>query len=456
MESWTYLSSLPGFEPYTRHAVGQDGRFLTKSRSRNCITRPRSLDADGHVQVRLEAESSKTRVRLSALIALAFLEPRPSLAHFLEHRDGDEMNCAAENLFWQSDPDLNLNAIWKPIDGFPGYDISDEGQVTSTSQFLQRRQLIKVYSMGAHGDRAYVQLRRPDNGMRTGMPLANLMARHFLLSPPNNARFLWFRDGDTFNCRADNLYWTDRVELHLLMVDAVTGEEWRTLSDWPDYHISSYGRMRRSVMTNLMDSGARMEKEYTYRVKDRYVAVNLTRGKKKSQVMLHHLVCETFHGPAPSAKHIVWFKDGNGLNCRANNLCWLTSAEASALTDAEQGAEDEWRPIPRYDGYEVSTDGRVRHQERAQRRIREGHVLQAVPNKKGKMTVSLRVSDHSVPMLVHSLVAAAFLPPPPSAYAYIVHKDKDEANCRPENLEWITSRQAYTKRYKEASNSELP
>ena len=126
------------------------------------------------------------------------------------------------------------------------------------------------------------------------------------------------------------------------------------------------------------------------------------------------------------------------------------------MADAERGLDEEWRPVPRYNGYEASSAGRVRHQNRDQRRVREDHSLKAVPNKKGKFTVSVRVGDHAVPMLVHSLVAAAFLPPPPSAYAYLIHKDGDEGNCRPENLEWVTSRQAYTRRYQARMAEEKP
>jgi len=287
---------------------------------------------------------------------------------------------------------------------------------------------------------------------REGHPLANLVAQHFLPPAPSQSHFIWYRDGDTFNCAADNLYWTTRVVLNLTMLDPDTGEEWRNVANWPDYHVSSHGRMRRAVMTSLMDSGARMEKQYSYRVGGRYVAVNLTRDKKKSQVMIHHLVCQTFHGPAPTEEHVVWFHDGDSLNSHADNLSWLTHAEASCLVDAELGLDEEWRPVPRYDGYEASSEGRIRHQKRDQKRIREGHTLKAVPNKQRKLMVSVRVGDHSVPKLVHSLVAAAFLPPPPNTYAFIVHKDGNEANSRPENLEWITSRQAYTRRYKSSQN----
>jgi len=129
MEELVSLSDLPGFEAYTRHSVSRDGKFCTQTRLRRYSTWPRSMDQDGHVQVRLEAEGERTRVRLASLIALAFLEARPTLAHSLAYHDRNVMNCAADNLFWQADPAINLNASWKPVKGYPGYDISDEGQV---------------------------------------------------------------------------------------------------------------------------------------------------------------------------------------------------------------------------------------------------------------------------------------------------------------------------------------
>lgn len=41
-------------------------------------------------------------------------------------------------------------------------------------------------------------------------------------------------------------------------------------------------------------------------------------------------------------------------------------------------------------------------------------------------------------VLVHKIVAECFLPPPTKDQRYIIHKDHNKLNNRPENLQWVT------------------
>lgn len=56
-------------------------------------------------------------------------------------------------------------------------------------------------------------------------------------------------------------------------------------------------------------------------------------GTRKT-VSIHILVCETFHGPKPSAKHAVAHWDGDSNNNAASNLRWATYRE---------NIHDKWR-----------------------------------------------------------------------------------------------------------------
>jgi hypothetical protein len=48
-------------------------------------------------------------------------------------------------------------------------------------------------------------------------------------------------------------------------------------------------------------------------------------------VNVGRLVCETFHGPAPSRSHVVIYIDGDRSNVHADNLRWGTRAEAAQV-----------------------------------------------------------------------------------------------------------------------------
>lgn len=106
---------------------------------------------------------------------------------------------------------------------------------------------------------------------------------------------------------------------------------------------------------------------------------------------------------------------------------------------------EEWRPIPLagFAGYEVSDLGRVRsigHEQRYRTgavytrpaRIRRLHLMVS-----GYVSVTLRVRPKPRAMTVHRLVALAFIPNP-LGLPEVNHIDRDKANNRIANLEWIS------------------
>jgi hypothetical protein len=70
-----------------------------------------------------------------------------------------------------------------------------------------------------------------------------------------------------------------------------------------------YGRTGSQMKTSLINSG--------------YEQIECA-GK---MYRVHRLVCEAFHGPAPTVKAVVRHIDGNKLNNRADNLKWGSYAD---------------------------------------------------------------------------------------------------------------------------------
>jgi hypothetical protein len=96
-------------------------------------------------------------------------------------------------------------------------------------------------------------------------------------------------------------------------------EEWRQIEDFPDYAVSSEGRVRRIL------SGKVLRQHH-----GRYATLNLYRDKKRFCALVHRLVCKAFHGDPPAPGHEVAHRDGDGLNNRKGNLRWATHAENEA------------------------------------------------------------------------------------------------------------------------------
>lgn len=118
--------------------------------------------------------------------------------------------------------------------------------------------------------------------------------------------------------------------------------------------------------------------------------------------------------------------------------------------------KERWIAAPGFEGrYEVSTRGRVRS---LQRKVRAGHGWRIVPEK--VLTVSWHGNHGAYPYVtlnrgrrrinfqLHRLVLLSFVGPPPSPGCHAAHgPDFNPANCRLDNLRWLTPAENYAERY---------
>ena len=95
-----------------------------------------------------------------------------------------------------------------------------------------------------------------------------------------------------------------------------------------------------------------------------------------------------------------------------------------------------WKDIEGYEGlYQISNLGNVVSLNYALRGY--SSLLKPKINPHGYAWVDLRKNNTSKPMLIHRLVALAFLDNP-NNYPFINHKDENPLNNNLENLEWCT------------------
>nr|WTB36058.1 NUMOD4 domain-containing protein [Streptomyces sp. NBC_00830] len=108
--------------------------------------------------------------------------------------------------------------------------------------------------------------------------------------------------------------------------------------------------------------------------------------------------------------------------------------------------EEEWKAIPSFDGwYDVSDMGRVRSWKVRGRphRAAEPTILRDQEHKNGMRYVSLRKDGRYVKRLIHRLVMLAFVGEPSEVEPLVLHLNKENADNRLVNLEFVSPEVMY-------------
>lgn len=102
--------------------------------------------------------------------------------------------------------------------------------------------------------------------------------------------------------------------------------------------------------------------------------------------------------------------------------------------------EEEWRKVPGFPAYSVSSLGRVRRDWAAQG-TQPGRILKPQPDRVGYPIVYLSIAQQHFRRPVHRLVALAFIGEPPTPKHEVAHGDGVKTNNAPSNLRWATKRE---------------
>lgn len=106
------------------------------------------------------------------------------------------------------------------------------------------------------------------------------------------------------------------------------------------------------------------------------------------------------------------------------------------------GLNEQWKPIPGYESYSASSNGRIRRNRGPDSKgyIWKEHYLSQQMNRFGYMSVALCKNGKVHRMFVHRAVMLAFVGECPNGYQ-VNHIDENKINNRIENLEYVTPKE---------------
>ncbi len=103
-------------------------------------------------------------------------------------------------------------------------------------------------------------------------------------------------------------------------------ERWEQIRDWPDYEVSTLGRVRRLTKARNAPVGAVLSARG---LRNGYPSVDLCRDGVKRSFHVHRLVADAFLGSCPIGREVNHM-DGDKTNPQLGNLEYVTRAQNQA------------------------------------------------------------------------------------------------------------------------------
>lgn len=198
------------------------------------------------------------------------------------------------------------------------YDIYDDGRCYShlSNKFLTPKMSATYpsYNLTIEGKKKQIKIHR--------------MVAETFISNPDNKPIVNHIDGDTHNFNVSNLEWVTSQEnsIHAYNTGLIKNgdqtinkftsnlpdEEWRPIQNYPNYIISSYGRIMNIHSKRLL-------KQYVDNAGG-YYCVSLWKNNQGKTMRVHPLVYSHFYNDFNLDGYVINHKDGNKLNNNKNNL----------------------------------------------------------------------------------------------------------------------------------------
>lgn len=172
------------------------------------------------------------------------------------------------------------------------------------------------------------------NGKKKQIKIHRMVAETFLIQPVGK-NIVNHIDGDTHNFKLNNLEWVSEKEnsLHAIntglrkngnqtinkFIGNLPNEIWKPVKDYPNYVISSMGRVMNTRTKRLLKSYQDNSGGYE--------CVNLWRDNKGKIYRIHILVYSHFYNDFNLQGYVINHKDGNKINNNMLNLEKITYQE---------------------------------------------------------------------------------------------------------------------------------
>ena len=266
------------------------------------------------------------------LLVKTFLEVDESKYFTVGHKDGNKRNNTINNLIikYKKEKEIKTlqdftldNEIWKPINNYDNFMISNLGRIINTDIMA-----IKILKPNKTG---YVNANLCENKKKKTYRVHRLVASAFI-KKIKGKNIVNHKNGIKHDNRADNLEWvtssenikhaveTGLLKPHFIRTHAdqneIENEIWKnvTLADYSHYQVSNLGRIKNTNDNFILNPS-----------KTEYCAVLLHNNDKKNTRVVHRLVALAFiPNSNPNKYKIVKHKNGIKTDNRVENLEWTT------------------------------------------------------------------------------------------------------------------------------------
>jgi NUMOD4 motif/HNH endonuclease len=213
IEVWKQIKHYPSYE------------LSNTGKARNITTKRelhQSIMKDGRRMINLNKNGMRKKFAIHILIAKHFIQDFEN--DYVFHIDGDKSNNSSSNLKIESRKEAKAKVelkknpkiknikgeIWKNIENFESYKISNKGRVQNnkTGRLLKQSKKITQYD-----DSYKVVMLRKKSGKETTVMMHRLMAETFI-DNSNEYEFIQHIDEDRCNNKLENIIWVDRDDIY--------------------------------------------------------------------------------------------------------------------------------------------------------------------------------------------------------------------------------------------------